>query len=352
MFMKHSIHDESALKWFFKENKIQPFRYKQVEHAIYKDHIVKFEEMTTISKDLRVLLEDNFFYSEITIDKTQQSENKQITKLLFKTHDWLFFESVIMRHLTGRITLCVSSQVWCAMGCTFCATGTLWIKRNLTTYEIIDQVMFAENLLQDENETLRNVVFMWMGEPMLNYDNVKEAILIITAQTKINISNRRVTISTCWIIPGIELFMEDFSQVSLALSLHAPNDTVRSKIMKINKKYPLSKLMPVLDKYVAKTNKRIFYEYVMIDWINDWIKLADELWELLEWKLAHVNFIPYNPWEWVLKNNYTATSRTTIIKFQKILEKYWIPSTIRTTLWDDISAACGQLAKSGEKPEE
>ena len=249
-----------------------------------------------------------------------------------------------MRHLTGRISLCISCQAGCSMACSFCATWKLGLLKNLETHEIIEQIMCSIKLLNKENNILRNIVFMGMWEPMLNYDNVKESINIITAQKKLNLANRRVTVSTCWIIPWIKKFTYDFPQTSLAISLHAPNDKIRENIMPVNYSYPIKDLMKSLDEYVKKTNKKIFYEYIMINWVNDNIKLAHELWELLKWKLAHVNFIPYNSWEWVDSVWFTSTPRFIIKKFQSILEKYFIPSTIRVTMWDDIEAACGQLA--------
>lgn len=182
-----------------------------------------------------------------------------------------------MRHLTGRVTLCVSCQVGCPMACTFCATGKLGLKRNLEVHEILEQVYYASKLLHEEGSQLRNVVYMGMGEPFLNYDNLKASIENITAQKKLNLANRRITVSTCGIVPGIEKFTKDFPQTSLAISLHAPNDEIRGKIMPVDHTWPLEKLMKSLDNYVEKTNKRIFYEYIMINGVNDHIKLADEL---------------------------------------------------------------------------
>ena len=199
-----------------------------------------------------------------------------------------------MRHLTGRVTLCVSCQAGCPMACSFCATGKLGLLRNLDMHEVVEQIMYAARLLDREGSKLRNIVYMGMGEPMLNYDNVKKSIEVATQQKKLNLSNRRVTISTCGIVPGIKKFMEDFPQTSLAVSLHAPNDEVRKSIMPVDHTYPLDDLMKTLDTYVKKTNKRIFYEYIMINGVNDHIKLADELGKLLQGRLAHVNFIPYN----------------------------------------------------------
>lgn len=344
----YSIHEEDKIKEFIKEIGEQPFRYTQIENAIYKNNVVEFDEITTISKGIREMLKEKFFYSSLEIDHIVTWENGQTTKILFKTHDWYFVESVIMRHLTGRNTLCVSCQVGCPMACSFCATWKLGLKRNLESYEILDQIMEAVNILQKEWKILRNVVYMGMWEPMLNYENVKTSIDIATNQKKLNLANRRVTISTCWIVPWIKKFMHDFPQTSLAISLHAPDDEVRKQIMPVDHTYNLEALMKVLDEYSAVTNKRVFYEYIMIQWINDDLSLAYKLAELLKGKLAHVNFIPYNPGEGSSSDWYKPTSRLIIEKFQKILEKEWVVSTIRATMWDDIDAACGQLANKKE----
>jgi len=342
---KKSIYKEEEILKIFKENNIKPFRYEQIKNAIYKNFIDDFDEIETIPKDLRLFLNENCFYNSLEIDTIKTSLNKQTTKILFKTKNNEFVEAVIMRHLTWRVTLCVSCQVWCPMKCSFCATWKLWLKRNLEDYEIIEQVMYAAKLVHDEWDILRNVVYMWMWEPLLNYDNVKYSIINITDQKKLNLANRRITVSTCWIVPGIKQFTKDFPQTSLAVSLHAPNDEIRSKIMPVNQRYSIKDLMEALDEYIKITNKRIFYEYIMISWVNDDLELA----KLLKWKLAHVNFIPYNPWEWAWWINYLPTSRNTIEKFQKILAEYWVVSTIRATMWDDINAACWQLANKKEK---
>ncbi len=193
---------------------------------------------------------------------------------------------------------------------------------------------------------------MWMWEPLLNYENVKDSINIVCSQKKLDFSNRRVTISTCWIVPWIRKFWDDFPQTSLAVSLHAANDELRNKIMPVSFTFPLKLLMQTIDEYVAKTNKRIFYEYIMIAWVNDSLEDAKDLVNLLKWKLAHVNFIPYNPWEDEQGNNLKATSKNRIREFQSILEQVWIPSTIRHTMWDDIDAACWQLALKEENPKD
>ena len=341
---KISIHNEEKVKELLENNWEKTFRYSQIENAIYKNFITDFDEMTTLSKNVRELLKENCFFDSLTLDQEISSDNEQTTKMLWKTSTWEFIESVIMRHLSWRVTLCVSCQAGCPMACSFCATWKLGLQKNLTAYEIIEQIFYAAKMINSEWARLRNIVFMWMWEPFLNYNVVKEVIQFASHQKKFDLWNRRITVSTCWIVPWIIKFTEDFPQTSLAVSLHAPNDEIRKKIMPVDHTWPLEKLMEALDAYTKKTNKRIFYEYIMINWVNDHIKLAHELWKLLEWRLSHVNFIPYNPWEWTASDWFSSTPRFIIEKFQSILKHYWIPSTIRATMWDDIDAACWQLA--------
>ena len=341
---KISIHNEEKVKELLENNWEKTFRYSQIENAIYKNFITDFDEMTTLSKNVRELLKENCFFDSLTLDQEISSDNEQTTKMLWKTSTWEFIESVIMRHLSWRVTRCVSCQAGCPMACSFCATWKLGLQKNLTAYEIIEQIFYAAKMINSEWARLRNIVFMWMWEPFLNYNVVKEVIQFASHQKKFDLWNRRITVSTCWIVPWIIKFTEDFPQTSLAVSLHAPNDEIRKKIMPVDHTWPLEKLMEALDAYTKKTNKRIFYEYIMINWVNDHIKLAHELWKLLEWRLAHVNFIPYNPWEWTASDWFSPTPRFIIEKFQSILKHYWIPSTIRATMWDDIDAACWQLA--------
>lgn len=349
---KISIHDEKKVKELLESIGEKPFRYKQIENAIYKNFITDFDEMNTLSVKVREALKENCFFYSMDIDTLKTSSNWQTTKMLFKTETWEYIEAVIMRHLSWRVTLCISSQAGCPMACTFCATWKLGLLKNLTNYEVIEQIYFAAKLLNDEWNKLRNIVFMWMGEPMLNYEVVKETIHVSTNQQKFDLANRRVTVSTCWIVPGIKKFTKDFPQAGLAISLHSPNDEIRREIMPVDHTYPLKDLMASLDEYTDETNKRIFYEYIMINWVNDHIKLAHELWQLLEWKLAHVNFIPYNPGEWAGWIEYSATPKFIIEKFQKILAHYGVISTIRATMWDDIDAACWQLANKKENEAE
>ncbi|MBW7955085.1 23S rRNA (adenine(2503)-C(2))-methyltransferase RlmN [Candidatus Gracilibacteria bacterium] len=344
-----SIHDEEKVISFLQENKIPKFRYTQIENAIYKNFVSNFDDMNTISKEVRELLKENFYFYSLTVDHIITSDNGQTTKILFKTSSGELIESVIMRHLSGRNTLCVSCQAGCPMACSFCATGKLGLQRNLTFSEIVEQIMYASEILNKEQTILRNIVYMGMGEPFLNYPNVKKSIEIACAQKKFNLANRRITVSTCGIVPGIKKFGDDFPQTSLAISIHAPNDEIRKSIMPVDHTYNLETLMQALDEYTAKTNKRIFYEYIMLNGVNDNIKLAYELGNLLKGKLAHVNFIPYNPGEGAGGIEYKATPKFLIEKFQKVLLEFGVPSTIRATMGDDIDAACGQLANKTAK---
>lgn len=343
-----SIHDESQIIALLESHGHKKFRYAQLENAIYKNLITDFDAIETLPKDIRELLRENCFYNSLTIHSEVTSDDGQTTKFLFKTHDDKMIEAVIMRHLSGRNTLCVSCQAGCPMACSFCATGKLGLIRNLEFHEIIDQIMIANLTLAKEDKKIRNIVYMGMGEPMLNYDNVAESIRIASGQKKLDLSNRRITISTCGIVPGILRLAEDFPQVSLAVSLHAPTDDARKRIMPVENTYPIDALMAALDTYVAKTNKRIFYEYIMINWVTDRPEYAHELARLMQWRLAHVNFIPYNPGEGIMGNGFQPTSKIMIKKFQDTLDKAWVPSTVRHTMGDDIDAACGQLALKEE----
>ncbi|MBC7503959.1 23S rRNA (adenine(2503)-C(2))-methyltransferase RlmN [Candidatus Gracilibacteria bacterium] len=343
-----SIHDEGAIIELLEANGQKKFRYAQIENAIYKNLVTDFDMIETLPQSIRDLLKDNCSYNSLSLHSEKTDPEGQTTKFLFTTHDGKMIEAVIMRHLSGRNTLCVSSQAGCPMACTFCATGKLGLIRNLTFAEIIDQIMWAIHHLAKEDKKLRNIVYMGMGEPLLNYVEVSKSIHIACAQKKLDLSNRRITVSTCGIAPRIIDFARDFPQVSLAISLHAPNDEARRKIMPVENTYPIDVLMASIEEYVRITNKRVFYEYIMINGVTDRIEYATQLGKLLQGKLAHVNFIPYNPGEGTDSNGYLPTSKIIIKKFQSTLDNYGIPSTIRHTMGDDIDAACGQLALKEE----
>lgn len=317
------------------------YRIVQIEKAIYQEFVENFDEITTLSKDLREQLKAEFPFNSLKIKLHKISSNQQTEKVIFQTHDNLEIEAVLMRHLTGRITLCVSSQIGCPNKCVFCATGKLGLKRDLETKEIIEQYLYFARKLKKENLKINNIVFMGMGEPFLNYENVLHAVQILNNPHKIGLGFRHITISTCGIIPGIKRFMDEGIQVNLAISLHAPNDELRTHLMPINKAYPLEELMQILDIYVKKTHRRIFYEYIMLENQNDSEKEAKQLAHLLKGRLAHVNLIPYNPID--TSDPLKKTPKSKIRQFQDILSMYGVVSTVRASLGDDIDAACGQL---------
>ena len=327
------------IKQYFKENKIPKFRVKQLEEAVFKQSIISFEDITTYPKNLRIELSSKFSLTSLSIVTIKES--KDSLKFLLKTFDNKFIEVVLMKHLDGRRTVCVSSQVFCPLECKFCATGANKFERNLSCYEIVEQVLFVNHHLKDSNEKATNVVFMGMGEPFLNYENVVCAIKIINNENYLNIGARHITVSTVGIIPRINDFVQLGLQVRLAISLHAPNDKLRNEIMPINKKYPIDKLLDSTDEFSKITNKRVSFEYVLIKNINDSISCATELAHLMKNRLAHVNLLVYNPHEFC---NFEKPSKNVVLRFKRILDENGIECSIRKSLGDDISGACGQLS--------
>jgi 23S rRNA (adenine2503-C2)-methyltransferase len=324
---------------YFKENNIQKFRIKQLEEAVFKQSITSFEQITTFPKTLRDELSSKF--SLISLDLVSIEESKDSSKFLLKTKDKNFIEVVLMKHLDGRRTVCVSSQVFCPLDCKFCATGANKFMRSLSCDEIVEQVLFVNHHLKDSNENVTNVVFMGMGEPFLNYENVVCAIEILNSEKYLNIGARHITVSTVGIIPRINDFARIGLQVRLAISLHAPNDKLRNELMPINKEYPLSRLLEATDKFSKITNKRVSFEYVLIKDVNDSVSCANELAHLMKNRLAHVNLLVYNPHEFC---NFEKPDKSVVLRFKKILEGKHIDCSIRKSLGDDISGACGQLS--------
>ena len=297
--------------------------------------------MTNISKESRKKIANDFDFSFIKLITKQ--EDTDVKKYLFELADDNTIESVLMYHNYG-ISLCVSSQVGCNMGCRFCESGRLKKVRNLETYEIVEQLLMIE---KDINSRITHVVVMGIGEPFDNYDNVMNFIRIITSNKGINLGSRHVTVSTCGVIPGIEKFMKDFDQVNLAISLHAPNNTIRDKIMPINKAYPIEDLIKVIKKYLSTTNRRVTFEYIMLENVNDSISCAKELANLLKGMNCYVNLIPYNETENI---QFKRTKKMQILAFYDILKKSGINVTIRKEFGGNVDAACGQLrAKSNRR---
>lgn len=331
------------IKEYFDKNKIPKFRYKQLEDAIFKNSIVSFDDITNFPKNLREELSQKFKINQLILVESHKAGDT--VKFVFKTEDNNYVESVLMLHNDGRRTVCVSCQVFCAVGCTFCATGANMYKRSLTKREIIEQVLFISRYLKQSDEKVTNVVFMGMGEPFLNYENVVNSIKILNDEKKFNIGARHITVSTSGIIPKIYEFTDLGLQVRLAISLHAPNDELRSKLMPINKKYPLADLMKACDYFSEKKNKRVSYEYVLIKDINDSETEARELVELLKGRLAHVNLLIYNPHEF---SKHEKPQIEKVRAFKKILDENNIECSIRKSMGDDISGACGQLSGKRE----
>jgi len=315
------------------------FRLKQVYKAIFGDLISDWNENTTLPLALREVLN-----AECPLEIKSEisgSKKSETLKALITLEDGAKIETVLMKHKDGRATVCVSSQVGCPMGCRFCATGKMGYKRNLEAGEIVEQILFWQRYLRaggDKNR-VTNVVFMGMGEPFMNYDNVMEAIKLINDKDVFNIGARHISISTCGLVNEINKFAKEKMQINLAISLHAPNDELRSELMPINKKYPLKKLMSVLENYAHNRSRQIMFEYLMIDGVNDSEYNAKELAKLMNHPLYVVNLIRYNP-----TGRYQPSSADAIRRFKNILLRAGVKVTQRYGFGADINAACGQLA--------
>jgi len=330
----------SDLEDYFLSIGEKKFKARQIYDWLYIKRVKSFKEMTNIKKDLQEKLSQEFNLEFIKIKTKQTSE--LTNKYLFELIDGNYIEAVLMRHDYGN-SVCVSSQVGCNMGCKFCESGRLKKVRNLEAYEIVEQIL----LIQDDIcERIDSVVIMGIGEPFDNYDNIMDFIKIINNPFGINIGARHITVSTCGLIPKIEEFMECNLQVNLAISLHASNDEVRNSIMPVNKVYNIDDLIQVLKKYIAKTNRRVTIEYVMLNNVNDNDYNAEELAKLLRGMNIYVNLIPYNETSHI---EFKKSSKDRILKFYDILKKNGINVTIRREFGGNIDAACGQLRASEVK---
>jgi 23S rRNA (adenine2503-C2)-methyltransferase len=324
------------------------FRFAQVKRAFYVEALESWDQVTTLPKALRDNLSAQVPWLTLTPVKTQVSENGDTVKTLFSCSDGKKIEAVLMRHEGGRNTVCVSSQVGCPMACSFCATGTMGLKRNLTADEMVEQVVQFVRFLKPEGARVTNVVFMGMGEPMHNYDETMKAVRLMNDPEAIGLGARHISISTCGIVPGILKLADEPLQVNLAISLHSAVDETRSKIMPVNKAYPIKKLMAAIDTYTEKTNRKVFFEYLLLRGINDTPAEARALANLLKhnFRLFHVNLIKYHDTQ-----AFTATSKDYRMEFMRRLQDLGVPVTHRITFGEDIDAACGQLAVNEEKGE-
>lgn len=310
------------------------FRAKQVYDYIYKKRNDNIDSYSNISNKIKEDLVKNFSFEKIKL--VMKQSDVDVSKYLFELCDGERIESVLMYHDYG-ISICVSSQVGCNMGCKFCESGRLKKRRNLEAYEMVEQILLIE---EDIGKRISHVVIMGIGEPMDNYDNVLRFIRIINDPSGIEIGARHITLSTCGVVPGIKKFMMEDLQVNLAISLHAPNDEIRKKIMPIANAYSLDELFLVLNEYLSKQNRRITFEYIMLEGINDSVSNAKELAELIRGMNAYVNLIPYNETENI---GFKRTKKEQIMKFYDILKKSSINVTIRREFGGKVDAACGQL---------
>ncbi len=318
------------------------FRAKQVFYWLHHSHAVSFDEMSNLPKNLRIKLKSNFNIYTVSITKKLESKKDETVKYLYRLNDGEYVETVLMKYKYGW-SACVSSQVGCNMGCTFCATGIDGCVRNLRASEILAQIYVAES---DNDIKITRTVLMGMGEPLLNFENVTRFIDLITDENGHNMSARHISLSTCGIVPGIKKLAELNYQLTLSVSLHAPNDLIRSQMMPINNKYNIDMLLTACRAYTNKTRRRISFEYALVGGMNDSPSCARELAEKLKGMLCHVNLIPVNS---VKESGYTKPDRNTIDKFQSILNNCGLTATVRRELGSDINASCGQLRRSNKE---
>ena len=318
------------------------YRAGQIYRWLHKVGVSDFSEMTDLPLSLRDRLNDSFVIFSCNIEKKLVSEYDSTVKYLFSLHDGEFIESVVMKYKYGY-TVCVSSQVGCRMGCRFCASTLSGVVRNLEPSEILSQLYAAE---RDLNVRISHIVLMGMGEPLDNFDNVMRFLELITDENGKNISMRHISLSTCGIVPGIKKLAEKDLQLTLSVSLHAPNDTIRSEMMPVNKKWPLPELITACKAYTAKTSRRISFEYALVAGRNDSEACARELAVLLKGMLCHVNLIPVNE---VAETGCKESKPEQVKKFSDILSRRGFAVTVRRRLGSDINAACGQLRRSAEK---
>lgn len=324
------------LKAWVKEEGLPAFRADQLFSWMHEKLVSSFDEMSNIPKDLKQRLSETCTLNTLTVRRVQTSKADGTKKYLFSLEDGNLIESVMMRYRHGN-SVCVSSQVGCAMGCSFCASTLNGCIRNLHASEILGQVY---EIQKDIGERVSNVVIMGMGEPLVNYDNVMTFVRILSDEKALHVSQRNITISTCGIVPSIDRLSQESLKVTLALSLHAPNDRIRRQIMPVAKKYSMDEILSACDRYFESTGRRVTFEYCLIDGINDRPEHARELASRLKGRNAHVNLIPVNP---TPENDYGAAAEKDIRKFLEILEAEGIQATRRREMGRDIDGACGQL---------
>ncbi len=316
------------------------YRARQLWQGLYQQFWNSPELFTNIPTILRSQLSEKIQFNVLTPVTTLNSSDGQTVKTLFRLQDGKAIEAVLMRY-EKRNTLCISTQVGCAMGCVFCATGQMGFKRHLSSGEIVAQVMYYARLLHDEDATVTNIVVMGMGEPFHNYDNLMAAIDRLNEPEGYNFGARRFTISTVGLVPAIRRFALEKRQINLAISLHAADDNLRTSMLPVNKRYPIDELLEACREYIATTGRRISFEWALVNGVNDTPEQARLLARKLKGLLCHVNAIPLNPTQGYSGQ---ATTRERADKFKEILQQAGIPCTIRLRRGIDIQAGCGQLA--------
>ena len=328
------------LEKYFINNNEKKFKAQQIYEWLYKKRITSFDDMSNIKKETIDMLKKDFVIERLEI--ISKLQDKDVSKYLFKLSDENKIEAVLMNHDYGN-SLCVSSQVGCNMGCAFCESGRLKKVRNLNPYEMVLQILQIE---KDLSIRISHIVLMGIGEPFDNYDNIIKFIDIINNPKGIDIGARHITVSTCGIVPKIKKFMDNGKQVNLAISLHAPNNELRNKLMPINKVYNINLLIDTIKEYISKTNRRVTFEYIMLNNINDSDTHAQELSNLLKGINCYVNLIPYNETSHI---EFKKSSKEQILRFYDILKKNGINVTIRKEFGSKVMAACGQLRSHYEE---
>ncbi|GAV25022.1 23S rRNA (adenine(2503)-C(2))-methyltransferase RlmN [Carboxydothermus islandicus] len=329
------LNAEEILAWL-KENNEKSFRLKQINEWIFKHGELDFNKMTNLPVRLREKLKEDFLLPSLKIIHSKKSRDGQSIKYLIKLKDNLGIEAVLLKYRYGN-TVCLSTQVGCKMGCKFCATGLGGFSRNLTAGEMIEQILVLQG---SSSEKITRVVLMGSGEPLDNFTEVLKFLRKINEKDCFNISYRKITVSTCGMVPQIKALAEEKLPVTLAISLHAPDDALRNELIPINKRWSIAELLDAAWYFIDKTGRRVTFEYALIEDVNDTVEHALKLAHLLQRKLVHVNLIPYNTIE---KRNFKTPSLEKINKFKEVLKKAGIPVTVRRELGDEIDGACGQL---------
>ncbi len=314
------------------------FKAGQIYDWLHKKGAITFDEMSNISKELREKLKNKYVIYNCTIEKKLVSVYDGTVKYLFRLNDGELIESVVMKYKYGY-TICVSSQVGCKMGCRFCASGIAGFVRNLKPSEILSQIYMAQ---RDLGIRISHIVMMGVGEPLDNFDNVMKFLSLISDENGLNIGMRNISLSTCGVVSGIYKLMDKKLQLTLSVSLHAPNDIIRSQTMPVNDRWNIDELLKACRDYTKTTSRRISFEYAMISGVNDSDECASELGKRLKGMLCHVNLIPVNS---VKERDYKKSSDTRIKSFISVLNKYGVNVTVRRTLGSDINASCGQLRR-------